>query len=353
VKNQSLLQRNPLIIETKRHIISENLKIFQQNNMNIGDRVRLLRGREEGVIVKILPNNIIEIEIEDGFKIPIKRNEAVMISPDEALRFKKQGPEIAPQRQGIAPEIVANNGVFMAFCYINDRELSQHLINNSDWDMPFMLSVGSDPHHRGLAAGVLKARSSTKVQDIQTKDFEEWGTFTFQGIFHRGAFMALRPVLVKHMKFRAHTFFKTKAKAPILNKDAFLFQLDAEGSETVVIEPRKLVEKMFEPNSIMPEKPMTSTKPSAVVDLHIEQLSSQHTQWSNQQIIDCQLAAFEQAFESAIASGLDHITFIHGVGNGVLRQALHRRLAGHKNVKFFEDAQKEKFGYGATKVSIK
>jgi dsDNA-specific endonuclease/ATPase MutS2 len=50
---------------------------------------------------------------------------------------------------------------------------------------------------------------------------------------------------------------------------------------------------------------------------------------------------------------MDEIIFIHGVGNGTLRNELHKRLSGHKNVKYYEDAQKEKFGYGATKVKIK
>ena len=48
--------------------------------MNIGDRVRLMRGKEEGIVTKLLGNNIIEIEIEDGFTIPVKANEVVVIN---------------------------------------------------------------------------------------------------------------------------------------------------------------------------------------------------------------------------------------------------------------------------------
>jgi dsDNA-specific endonuclease/ATPase MutS2 len=50
---------------------------------------------------------------------------------------------------------------------------------------------------------------------------------------------------------------------------------------------------------------------------------------------------------------MDEITFIHGVGNGVLRDSIHKRLSGNKNVQYYEDVQKDKFGYGATKVKIK
>ncbi len=44
--------------------------------MRIGDKVRLLRGTEEGRIVKIKDNKIVEIEIEDGFIIPAMKNES-------------------------------------------------------------------------------------------------------------------------------------------------------------------------------------------------------------------------------------------------------------------------------------
>jgi dsDNA-specific endonuclease/ATPase MutS2 len=50
---------------------------------------------------------------------------------------------------------------------------------------------------------------------------------------------------------------------------------------------------------------------------------------------------------------MDEIVFIHGVGNGVLKQEIQKKLAGNKNVAWFQDAQKEKFGYGATRIKIK
>ncbi len=330
--------------------------------MNIGDRVRLLRGKEEGIVTKILSNNIIEIEIEDGFTIPVKRSDAVIIDELEQKTFKPVAPSrsFEPQasierRQPTTPEILANKGVYMAFVPVNDRELSQHLINNTDWELPFMLSVGSDPHHKGLASGTLKPKSSIKVQNVLVKDFEEWGTFVFQAFFYRLAFMKLPEPLIRRLKFRVNTFFKSKQKAPILNQDAHLFQLDAEDSVNPVptkINTEKLIEQMFEKQAPEPVVVLPS-KPALEVDLHIEKLSADAWAMSNREMLALQLTTFDKQFEAAIANGMDEITFIHGVGNGVLRDAIHKKLSGHKNVKYFEDAQKEKFGYGATNVKIK
>jgi Domain of unknown function (DUF2027)/Smr domain len=327
--------------------------------MNIGDRVRLMRGREEGIITKILGNGLLEIEIEDGFTIPVQKSDIVVISEMEQKVFNPIAPSrIEPQateKRQNPSEILANRGIYMAFVPVNDRELSQYLINNTDWELPFMLSVGSDPHHKGLAAGTLKAKTTLKVQNILVKDFEEWGTFTFQAFLFRLAFMKLPEPIIKRLKFRVNTFFKNKSKAPLLNQDAHLFQLDSEDSITPVnlnIDPAKIVEQMFEKQAPIPTMTLP-TKPALTVDLHIETLTQDAWAMSNSEIITLQMSTFERQFEAAIANGMDEIIFIHGVGNGVLRDNIHKRLSGNKNVQYFEDAQKEKFGYGATKVKIK
>ena len=331
--------------------------------MNIGDRVRLMRGKEEGIVTKLLGNNIIEIEIEDGFTIPVKANEVVIISELEQKIFNptpasRIEPQTTDRRQAVAErrpnEILSNRGVYMAFVPVNDRELSQHLINNTDWDLPFVLSSGSDPHHKGLASGVLKPKTSIKVQSLLIKDFDEWGTFVFQAFFFRLAFMKLPEPLIKRLRFRVNTFFKNQSKAPQLNVDAHLFQMDAEDSITPVnlkLDPAKIVEQMFEKQA--PEPLQLPTKPSLSIDLHIEALTKDAWAMSNSEMMTLQMGTFEKQFEAAIANGMDEIIFIHGVGNGVLRDAIHKRLSGNKNVQYFEDAQKEKFGYGATKVKIK
>lgn len=328
-------------------------------NMNIGDRVRLMRGKEEGIVTKILANGLIEIEIEDGFTIPVKHADVVVIHEMEQKVFNPTpASRIEPQitdRRSTTNEILANRGIYMAFVPVNDRELSQYLINNTDWELPFMLSVGSDPHHKGLAAGTLKAKTTLKIQNILVKDFEEWGTFTFQAFLFRLAFMKLPEPIIKKMKFRVNTFFKNKSKAPLLNQDAHLFQLDEEDSVTPVnlnIDPAKIVEQMFEKQVPVPVMTLP-TKPALTVDLHIETLTPDAWAMTNSEIMSLQMSTFERKFEAAIANGMDEIIFIHGVGNGILRDAIHKRLSGNKNVQYFEDAQKEKFGYGATKVKIK
>jgi hypothetical protein len=323
--------------------------------MNVGDKVRLIHSKEEGIITRIMPNNVIEVEIEDGFRLPVMKRELAVVSAQEAQAFRTQKSPQAPEKatETRPTGIKAEKGIFMAFVPLNDREVVLHLVNNTDWDLPYTLTMPTERHQRGLSGGYLKAKSSLKVQDLLIKDFDDWGTFVFNCLYFTVGFAPERAPLSKRIKFRANTFFKNKRKAPLLDKDAYLFQLDADEKMEEPLNPQTLKEKMFEKNEPEPAVPAKVERPASVIDLHIEKLTRDFLTLSNTQMIEIQIKAFETQLEKAIASGMDEITFIHGVGNGVLRTELHRRMSKHKNVKFFEDAQKEKFGYGATKVKIK
>ena len=343
--------------------------------MNIGDKVRLLRAKEQGVVSRFLPGGMIEIEIEDGFRIPVMRSELVVVSPLEAERLLKPST-YAPQKTATpaAPTILANQGIFLAFVPVNDREYTLHLINNSDWEFPYVLgeesaAAGGGVQFRGLHGGLLKPKSQQKMNDLYAHaKFDEWPTFVVQGLWFRAGKSSLRQPLIKRFKARATTFFKNKTTVPVLNQPGFLTQLDAEpvdqpqasgpGSnhgnqpKPTIIRPEELKAEMLKPKSELAG--VSVERPTAVVDLHVEELLPSGTgSRTPADLLKLQLDTFEKTLENAIASGMSDITFIHGIGSGALRTELHKRLGQHPNVKFFEDAQKQKFGYGATKVTIK
>ena len=58
--------------------------------MNVGDKVRMLRGKEEGIVTRIIDQKLIEIEIEDGFQIPVLKSEVVLVAQEEANFFKRE-----------------------------------------------------------------------------------------------------------------------------------------------------------------------------------------------------------------------------------------------------------------------
>ncbi|MGV3560864.1 Smr/MutS family protein [Larkinella arboricola] len=332
--------------------------------MNIGDKVRMLRAKEQGIVTRFLPGNQVEIEIEDGFRIPVLRSEIVVVSPMEATRFKPEST-VDPKKPA-KTEIIGNVGIYLAFVPTSERggvrEVEVLLVNNTDWELPFTIGEERETRYTGLLSQVLRARSFARLgQRYSLATFESWPTFLIQALWHRSGGTTLRPPLVKRIKCRAQTFQANSGTIPVVNQTGHVFQLDVE--DTVEPAPAKpKAEKPINAAALreslmgMTDKtlPTPVERPSAQVDLHIEKLlPNGFGGRTSADLLQIQLQAFEKNLENAIASGMDDITFIHGVGNGVLRNELHRRLGKNPNVAYFEDAQKEKFGYGATKVKIK
>jgi dsDNA-specific endonuclease/ATPase MutS2 len=65
------------------------------------------------------------------------------------------------------------------------------------------------------------------------------------------------------------------------------------------------------------------------------------------------MSHFKKALDAAIVHNASSIIFIHGSGNGTLRNEIYKIISKHAQVKTFMDAHKERFGYGATEVYLK
>lgn len=325
--------------------------------MKIGDKVRMLRGPEEGVITRFLEKDMIEVEIDDGFPIPVLRKEVVVVAQEEADYFQ---PEDRPKKTPTAAftknveEVSQAKGIYIAFLQFNDQQLSAHLINTTDFDMAYTLGEETNDNFRGLSAGVLAASDYLKIKDVMVSEFDAWPTLVVQMLYHRDGYFSLREPLVRKMKFRASTFFKNQRQAPLLHKPAFLFQIDESQAVGKKIDPEEIKERIYANTQEQDiANRITFSRPPDRVDLHIEQLTKDYDTMNNSEMLELQLSTFEDNLDKAIATGMDEITFIHGVGSGKLRAAIHKRLSKISGIKFYEDTMKEKFGFGATRVRIK
>lgn len=317
--------------------------------MNIGDKVRLLRGTEEGVITKISSGGQVEIEIEDGFRIPALKSEVVLIHQAEKDYFGKGEKEaIWEPKPSPVQKDQKQQGIFLAYVPYNDQQHGMILINHQEKDLLYYVAETHGPNSKTLAAGVLKGQSHQKIEEKNIKDFEAWPTLHFQFIPLNRKLETTLPPFERKVKFKASSFFKSKRKAPVLGKDAYLFQLN-ENAKALDIGAlnRSLSEERPEPLSST-----SFQRPPAEIDLHIEQLAANPEKMSNSEKLAMQIEVFEKSLNQAIASGMDEITFIHGIGNGVLKREIHKHLSGIKHIQYFKDTHKSNFGYGATMVKI-
>lgn len=316
--------------------------------MNIGDRVRLLHGNEEGIITKISSGGRVEIEIEDGFRIPAMKNEVVLISSAERSYFKNEVEDTSVISENLSSKAKNQSleAIYLVYIPLNDKDHSVYLCNNTPKDFLSITSEHYGSNSQTLLADKIAAKTSKKITEKSIQNFEEWPPLLVQLFPINQRIEKTEPALERKIKFKANTFFKSKGMAPILDKSGYVFRLTENAKEIDI----QTLNRELNPEVIKPEQ--SFPRPPKEVDLHIEKLTKDHDLMSNSEMLKLQMEAFEKNLNYAIASGMDEISFIHGIGNGVLKKEIHKYLSQLGNIKYFQDTQKSRFGYGATLVRI-
>ncbi|NVO85609.1 Smr/MutS family protein [Hymenobacter terrestris] len=396
--------------------------------MNIGDRVRLLTGREEGIITRLLSDELVEVAIDNDFTIPVLRREIVVVAAEESKAFGKsaaavesekkaassgaamaaqaakkagmatEAPAAKPAAKGESPTpikadkaqpVPVQKGIYLALTHQSPELLALHLINHTDRTVLFTLGEEkASGQYRALKAEKLEAKSASEaLGHWHLKDFDQWSALLVQLLPFQFNSPDAFELLTKRLQFRASSFYTSRQpNVPVLQREAYLFQLDEKPAAPVALpvaetEPaanapaakpqpatdkQQLADKLkaqltgnapAKPAAVAPapEPAKALVAPSHEIDLHLEALQPEGGTegLSNSAILKLQLEAFEDTLSRALATNMHEIIYIHGSGNGTLRKELHKLLSRNRDIKFFEDSMKEKFGYGATLVRLK
>lgn len=98
-------------------------------------------------------------------------------------------------------------------------------------------------------------------------------------------------------------------------------------------------------------KPKEKKRPPMEVDLHIHQLVKSTKGMSNHDMVTLQLETAKRQLEFAIHKRIPRVVFIHGVGQGVLKEELKYQFGRYDSVRI-EEADYKKYGLGAMEVHI-
>ncbi len=309
----------------------------------IGDFVRFIDEKREGYITQILDDSTFGVTDTDGFEVPVAKSNLTHVHQQQENTTKA-----SPVATAKLPEPFFDEGLFLAVYEGNTQNAVVHLqlINRSTYQVLASLNTEKAGQTRGHFAALLAPKSSQQVFTANLAELDLWPKFVFQALYSYADIAPAKAPLHLHKKFRSKDFSGSKQKVAELNQYAWLFRLD---EAELKIDPQSLKESFY---STKTEKAQVQ-KPKDELDLHIEKLRDDYLLLSPKAILDQQLQAFETALAAALVHQMPEITFIHGVGNGTLKEQLYRVLSKHPAVQTFMDARKEKFGYGATKVILK
>lgn len=138
------------------------------------------------------------------------------------------------------------------------------------------------------------------------------------------------------MRFMSHDLVKVEGDITVSNFEA-----------AQVKKQKELPKKRTSPVL----RPKERSAPKMEVDLHIHQLVKSSKGMSNYDMLNIQLETAKRQLDFAIRKRIQKVVFIHGVGEGVLKEELHYLFNRYENLKFY-DADYQKYGLGATEVYI-
>lgn len=353
----------------------------------IGDTVRFLNDVGGGVIVKI-KDNMAFVADEDGFETPMLLRECVVVS--EAKHEVKQHEAVVRQIPNTeqpttkAKDIVAveepieettggdSLNVVVAFEAQDLKRLSQSgfdafIVNDSNYYLYFTFATKSENDSAWTIrhAGVVEPNYQLLISEIEASELPELARMSVQFIAFKKdkPYESKAPVSyetrIDTTKFaRLHCFHNNEYfDAPVIAYDIVKDDVPQRGATTIEIEKIESQIKSVKPKSMPIRRKATSVKAQKndgpiVVDLHINELLDSTAGMSNSDMLNYQIDKFREVMDENIRHFGRRIVFIHGKGEGVLRQAILKELNYRYKSCSVQDASFREYGYGATQVTI-
>ena len=343
--------------------------------VKIGDRVKFLNDVGGGVVTGYAGKNTVYVENYDGFEIPYPVSQLVLIDAPEMNRAEKEPvkvsqPELQPKSVSVeiakGVTIEGKNSPDFYFCFVPldpknplSAEIKLYLVNDSNFTVLYRYTNIKKAGFETIKYGTLQSNSKLVLESIFQNDISDLPDFGFQMIFFQTKENEWFEPVVKRFKINPLKFYKETSFQPnrFFAQNAMVLQISKNIKETEI---DKLTEEDFkelikEKLDIQPEKKTERKRTPEIVevDLHINELIDNPAGLSNGEILEIQKEKVESELKSAIQSGVKKIVFIHGVGQGVLKQEVVNLLKTKFRKYYFQDASFKEYGYGATMVILR
>jgi len=266
----------------------------------------------------------------------------------------------------------AKKTVFLAFEPLNQKDLvpdmfNIFLCNASDCDILFSCFLKQNEKYTGFCYDAVSSNSRYLIHTIEDEDLEKWQHLRLQLLFYTTQENDIKEPIDKEIYTNPVKFFQKGSYVylPELKSYCIPFYLYEEVVPQIweeeqweqdkidKIPVRNIKEMLKEHASIAGlDKKHVAAPYIAEVDLHIEQLVEDDRGLSSYEKLNIQLDYFSKCLDAAIVQKFKKITFIHGVGQGRLKEEIHKIIKeSYEGVKI-QDAPFKKYGVGATEVLI-
>ncbi|MBR1449716.1 MAG: DUF2027 domain-containing protein [Prevotella sp.] len=354
--------------------------------MKIGDKVRFLSEIGGGRVAGFQGKNVVLVEDEDGFEVPMAISEVVVIGVENydtshVLEVKQKSQQQAAQPNEVEPadrpvtfkakpeerkggeELSA----YLAFVPMDVKELSQtrfetYLVNDCNYYIRFSYLTAEGSGWSLRATAEVEPNTKLFIEEFGREDLNGMERVAIQLMaYKRDKNFLLRPTVDVQLRIDPVKFYKLHTFLPnaYFEQPSLVYTIIENGkaARPLVVDARQLKEEMYGRQiPVVQDKRQSVTVKddgTIVVDLHADALLDTTNGMSASDILNYQLDAFRKVLKDNEKKKGTKIVFIHGKGEGVLRKALVNELQYRYKHYTYQDASFQEYSYGATQVTIK
>lgn len=380
--------------------------------VKIGDKVRFLNDVGGGTITGFQGKDIVLVADEDGFEIPTLVTEVVAVETNDYNiakvvdgKKKEKNDEDKPTPTSVKNALAVNDdeeeeeetdiadqeltykpmaqerrganelNLCLAFVpkrvkEISDTPFEVYLVNDCNYYIHYTLLNYEGKACQVRHEGEIAPNTKVYLEELLHNRLEEWERITIQTLaFKRDKVFFPKPTYSVNLRIDGTKFYKLHAFQPsvFFNTPALTYDIlkDDRAVRPMFVDADELREAMQTPEEQLPTEPqprITGAEKRATrkqdrnaiveVDLHAHELLDTMVGLEPRDILEYQIKVFRDTMNAHLKNHGCRIVFIHGKGEGVLRNALLKELRTHYKQCRVQDASFREYGYGATMVTI-
>lgn len=362
--------------------------------MKIGDRVRFLSEVGGGIVTGFQDKNTVLVQDADGFDIPMPIRECVVVDTDDYNIAKvNTGTFDKGKLNGAKPAVNPRRGeeedderpltfvpkpaerkegeklnVYLAFVPMNPKEMmttafEAYLVNDSNYYVDFLYMSAEGAGWQVRFQGTAEPNTKLFMEEFDRSMLNGLERVCVQCMaYKQDKVFMMKPVAQVELRIDTVKFYKlhTFRDSDFFEEPSLLYDIvkDDVPARQVFVNAEQLQEALLKKTSDERTASRPARKPEQPknqileVDLHINELLDNTQGLGNKEMLEVQMKEFRRVMDENRNNKGRKIVFIHGKGEGVLRNELIKELKrAYKNCTY-QDASFREYGFGATMVTV-
>ena len=352
--------------------------------MQVGDTIRFLNTVGGGIVKGFQNKNIVIVEDEHGFDFPVLITECIVVRSAENEKLENvkveeedldaksatNAPQVIDIEDDEIEETAGGNKITTCLLYLptdikalSTTNFECFFVNDSNYYLFINYMSRTNNSWQSRYNGLIEPNTKLFLEEFSKADLNDLEQVSVQYVAfkHNKPYGFKAPVSVE-LRIDTVKFYKLHSfkENDYFEDDAQVYYITRKD-----IPERDMLISNEDIQKIIREKEGPSRRPRIQriakkekddileVDLHINELLDTTAGMSNKEMLDYQMSKFREVMNENKNKKRQKIVFIHGKGDGVLKNEITKAIRKEYKKTDYQDASFQEYGFGATMVIIK